>query len=62
MDISNKIHLTLKDYNKCHIVCDVDCSLGEIFDYTCAVKSFVLNKMKEQEEAEKQKKEEVPQE
>jgi hypothetical protein len=62
MDISNKIHLTLKDFNKCHIVCDNDCPLGEIFDYSCALKNFVLSKMKEQEEAEKQKKEEVPQE
>ncbi len=62
MDISNKIHLSLKDYTKCHIVCDVDCPLGEIYDYSCALKNFVITRIKEQEEAEKPKTEEVPQE
>jgi hypothetical protein len=62
MEISNKIHLTLKDYDKCHIVCDVDCPLGEIYDYSCALRTFVLNRIKEHEEAEKKQEEEVPQE
>lgn len=62
MDISNKIQLTVKDFEKCHIVCDVDCPLGEIYDFSCALRTFVLNRIKEHEEAEKQKDEEVPQE
>lgn len=62
MDIQNKINLTLKDYTKCHLICDVDCPLGELYDFSSALRNFVLNKMKEHQEAEKQQNEEVPQE
>jgi len=53
MEIKNKIELTLEKYEKCFAVCDVDCPLGQLYDFTCALQSFVTQKMKEAEDARK---------
>lgn len=55
MQISNKFTLDLKDFEKCKILVDVDCPVGTIYDYICAVKSFVAQKIAEVESTEKQK-------
>lgn len=53
MEIKNRIHLILENYDKCCAICDSDCPLGQIYDYCCALQHFVLQKMKEAEEAKK---------
>lgn len=53
MKAKNKVQLNLENYEKCSAVCDSDCPLGQLYDFTCALQSFVTQKMKEEEEARK---------
>jgi hypothetical protein len=50
MKIAQKLELKLENYEKCSISLDQDCPLGQLYDYTCAIQSFVMQKMKEAEE------------
>lgn len=56
MKIKNKIELTLENFEKSHLICDVDCPLGELYDYSCALLSFILQKMKEANEVQQPQK------
>lgn len=58
MQIVNKTELKLQSYEKCSIVCDNDCSLGMIYDYVCAVQSYIVQKMNEAQQKNDQQKEE----
>jgi len=65
MKLVNQIELVLENFEKCAIVCDSDCPLGQIYDYTTAVQSYVLQRMKELEAKqleEKQKSADPPKE
>lgn len=53
MNIKNKIELQIDGFEKCHLSCEMDCSLSTIFDYSCILQNYVLMKMNE--EAEKMK-------
>ena len=53
MNVVNKIELKLEKFEKCQIVCDNDCPLGVLYDYSCALQSFILGKMKAAQEASK---------
>jgi len=53
MKIQNRIELKLENYEKCHIICDSDCPLGQMYDYSCALQHFITQKMKEADEARK---------
>lgn len=55
MQISNKFTIELKEFEKCKLLVDVDCPVGTIYDYTCALKSFLAQKIAEVEATEKQK-------
>ena len=58
MQIVNKIEFKLEGFEKCLTMLDPDCPLGKLYDYSCALKYFVLQKMKELEKpAEEAKKE-----
>ncbi len=62
MNIVNRICLKLENYEKCELHCDVNCPLGELYDYSCVLQSFIINKIKEAEAAKKaleEKKEDV---
>jgi hypothetical protein len=50
MLITNQLKLKLEDYEKCYLLCDSDCALGQLYDFSCALQSFILGKMKENEE------------
>jgi hypothetical protein len=54
MKLDNQVVLKLEELNKCHLTCDADCPLGQLYDFSCALQSFVMQKMKEAEEAKKQ--------
>ncbi len=57
MKTIHKIELKLEDFEKCHVLLDSDCPLGQLFDYSCSLKHFIMQRMKEAEELEKQKQE-----
>lgn len=61
MKLINKVTLELENFEKCHLICDSDCPIGTLYDYSCALSSFILNKIKEAEEA-KNKTSETPKE
>jgi hypothetical protein len=49
MKISSKIELKLEDFDKCFTIVDSDCPIGQIYDYTCALRAFVFQKMQDAE-------------
>ncbi len=51
MELKNKCELVLKDYDKCALLCDADCPLGQLYDYSCDLQAFIMGKMKQAEEA-----------
>ncbi len=55
MKITNKIELKIENIDKCSAYLDSDCPLGQLYDFSCAMKSFVSQRMKEAEEMEKQR-------
>lgn len=59
MNIKSKTEISLEKFEKCLVICDSNCPLGQLYDFSCALRSFILNKI---DEAEKQmdKKPEVP--
>lgn len=50
MKVVNKIEIKLENFDKCHVTSDSDCSLGQLYDYSCAFKAFISQKIKEIEE------------
>ncbi len=64
MDLKNRIEVKFKEVEKCHLICDVDCPIGSIYDYACALQSFCMERMKEAQKAQEAQKasEEKPQE
>jgi hypothetical protein len=62
MNFVNKVELRLEKFEKCHLICDNDCPLGALYDYSCALQAFIIHRMKEAEEAQKASKvEQLPQ-
>lgn len=53
MKLIPKVELKLEKFDKCLVILDSDCPLGELFDYVCVVKSFIIHKMQESEVEEK---------
>ena len=56
MKLVNKIELVLENFDKCSAVLHADCPLGQLFDFSCALKSFVVQKMQELEKPAEEKK------
>lgn len=53
MKVLNKVELKLENYDKCQMVCNSDCPLGQLYDYSCSLQLFVLDKMNAAKEAQK---------
>lgn len=47
MKISGKTELRLENFEKCFAVCDHDCPLGQLYDFSYALHNFVLQRMEE---------------
>lgn len=47
MNLVNRVELKLEKFDKCHLTSDNDCPLGVLYDYSCALQSFILQKMQE---------------
>jgi len=61
MNLINRVVLKLEKYEKCEMICDSDCPLGQLYDYSCALQDFIMTKMKEVEEMKKVKEQaEIP--
>lgn len=56
MQVVTKIELRLEGFEKCHTILDSDCPLGKIYDYSCALRHFVCQKMQELEKPPEEKK------
>ncbi len=57
MKLINRTELKFENYEKCEVVCDNDCPIGQLYDFACAFKAFLVDRMKEEE-----KKPEAPKE
>lgn len=49
MKLSNLMKLQLENFDKCYLHCDNDCPLGQLYDFSCALQSFIIQKIKENE-------------
>ena len=52
MEIINKVELKLKDFDQCSFVCSSDMPLGKLYDFACALKHFISEKVKEHDKVE----------
>jgi hypothetical protein len=59
MKVENKLTLKIENLEKCCVVLDQECPLGQLYDFSCALKSFTFQKMKELEDQENQSKKEI---
>ena len=50
MILVNQLNIKFEGIEDCSTVCESTCSLGRLYDYSCALQSFVLEKMKENEQ------------
>lgn len=55
MQVINKIDLKFEGLDKCHLSSDHDCSIGQIYDYSCVLQSFCIERMKAAQEEAKPK-------
>lgn len=60
MKLLNKFTIELDEFEKCKMIVDVDCPIGKIYDYACAVKSFIAAKIAEVDAQESKPAEQQP--
>lgn len=56
MQLVNKIEIRLEKFEKCTALLDSDCPLGQLYDFSCALKSFVTQKMHEIDQSKEEQK------
>jgi hypothetical protein len=49
MKTTTQIKIEMEDFDKCSLNVNSDCSLGQLYDFSCAFQNFVINKMQEAE-------------
>ncbi len=49
MKLVHRLEIKLDKFEKCHVISDQDCSLGQLYDYALAFKAFICQKIKESE-------------
>ena len=49
MKLVNRVEIRLENFEKCHVISDQDCPLGQLYDYACAFKAFISQKIRESE-------------
>ena len=52
MKVLQRTCLKLEEFEKCQLVADSDCPLGQLYDYACALKGFLIEKIHEAEKCE----------
>ena len=59
MDLKQQVQLKMKDFEECWTVVNSDCPIGRIYDFSCVLQAFCIERMKQVQEAQK-KPEEKP--
>lgn len=49
MKLVGRVEIRLENFEKCHVITDQDCPLGQLYDYACAFKAFIVRKLQEAE-------------
>ncbi len=49
MKLVNRVEIRIDKFEKCHVISDQDCPLGQLYDYACAFKAFIAQKVQESE-------------
>lgn len=49
MEFKNKVEVKFPGIEECLLVANVDCPMGKVYDYACALKSFAVQRMQEEE-------------
>jgi len=53
MNIKNKVEVRFEKYDNVSLLSDVDCPVGQIYDFTCALQQFCIQRMSEASAAQK---------
>lgn len=56
MKLTNKVELKIENQDKCFVILDSDCSLGQLFDFSCAFKAFIAQRIQEEDAKDKSEK------
>lgn len=51
MKVSSNVKLEVEKFEDVALYCAHDCALGRLYDFSCALQSFVLDKIKETQAA-----------
>jgi hypothetical protein len=49
MKLVNKVEIKIENFEKCHLISDQDCPLGQLYDYACVFKAFIYQKIQDSE-------------
>lgn len=60
MNLAQKTEIALERFSNCVVLCDSNCPLGQLYDFSCAFRAFILKKMDEAEKQIEQKPEVQP--
>jgi hypothetical protein len=47
MKLTNQVKIQLEEFEKCYLLADADCSLGQLFDFACVFHKFISDKVQE---------------
>lgn len=45
MKLAYRTTLKLENFDKCELICDNDTSLGSLYDFTCSLKAFLIERI-----------------
>ena len=49
MEFKNKVEVKFPGIDECYLVANTDCPMGKVYDYACALRSFAVQRMQEEE-------------
>jgi hypothetical protein len=49
MKLTNSVKIDLEGFDKCSFICEADTPIGRLFDFSCALQAFFIQKIKENE-------------
>lgn len=55
MEFKNKVEVKFPGIEECFLVANSDCPMGQIYDYSCALRAFAVQRMQEAEAKTEQK-------
>jgi len=49
MEFKNKVEVRFPGIEECSLVANSDCPMGKVYDYACALRSFAVQRMQDEE-------------